>query len=419
VKLWRSGVILSAAGFLAGLGNYVFQAIISRQITQPAEWGYVSSTLAFINFLGLPLSVVGWSLVHYIAHFRATNDEARLRGLLSGVPKFLLKATVVGSVLAVLLANPLSRFFNFPRASLMLVALVCVLVGLWSGLATLLCQGMAWFKRLAVVGIAAVALRLAFGWIMTAKYPTAEVAVSATTFSLLANLAVLYWWNDLFTKGDPISPWNRDFARYVVLAAAYVGGMFFFTGDQLVAQRYFPKNVLDAYSAAGMLSRALAQVVGPFLVVLFTSRSGHKTGPALGDQRILLGLFAVCLAGGALGLLLLKDLLLKFLGKYSVQSSMMMGQFTLAMAFVGLNQAIATWTTASRWFKLTLLYGVLGLAYWLLLLVVGTTPERLLRAMPLAGGAAFAILLPVWVFTARRAHPVQPDELDIASAPAD
>ncbi len=419
MKLWRSGVILSAAGFIAGLGNYAFQAIISRQITQPAEWGYVSSTLAFINFLGLPLSIIGWSLVHYIAHFRATNDEARLRGLLSGVPKFLLKATLVGSVLAVVLADPLSRFFNFPRTSLMLAALACVLVGLWSGFATLLCQGMAWFKRLAAVGIGAVALRLVFGWVMTAKYPTAEVAVTATTFSLFANLVVLCWWKDLFAKGEPISPWNMEFVRYLMVAAAYVGGMFFFTGDQLVAQRYFSKSVMDAYSAAGMLSRALAQVVGPFLIVLFTSRSGHKTGAALNDQRILLGLFAVCLAGGAFGLLLFKDLFLKVLGKYSPESSMMMGRFTLAMAFVGLNQAIATWTTASRWFKLTLLYGVLGLAYWLVLLAVGTTPERLLRAMPLAAGAAFVILLPVWVFTARRAQPVRPDELGIAPAPAD
>ncbi len=412
-------MILSVAGFVAGLGNYAFQAIISRQIRAPAEWGYVSSTLTFINFLGLPLSIVGWSLVHYIAHFRATNDDARLQGLLSGVPKFLLKATVVGSLLAVVLAEPLSRFFNFPRASLMLVALACVLVGLWSGLATLLCQGMAWFKRLAVVGIAAVGLRLAFGCVLTAKHPTAEVAVSATTFSLLANLAVLYWWKDLFKKGEPISPWNMEFVRYLLVAAAYVGGMFFFTGDQLVAQRYFAKADMDAYTAAGMLSRALAQVVGPFLIVLFTSRSGHKTGAALNDQRILLALFAVGLAGGALGLLLFKDILLRVLGKYSPESCAMMGRFTLAMAFVGLNQAIATWTTASRWFKLTLLYGGLGLVYWLVLLFVGTSPDRLLRAMPLGAGAAFLILLPVWVVVTRRTQSVPSESVAVASMPTD
>src|ERR1035437_10287783 len=159
VKLWRSGVILSVAGFVGGLGNFAFQGIIHRHIQQEAEWGYVSSTLIFINFLSLPLSIVGWSLVHYIAHFRAANDDARLQGLLSGAPKFLLKATAAGSLLAIALAGPLSRFFNFPRSSLMLVALVCVLVGLWSGFATLLCQGMAWFKRMALVGLAAVGMR--------------------------------------------------------------------------------------------------------------------------------------------------------------------------------------------------------------------------------------------------------------------
>jgi O-antigen/teichoic acid export membrane protein len=80
-KLWRSGVILSCAGLLAGLGNYAFQAIIGRCLDK-AEFGYVNSTLGFIGLLGLPLGIASAAVTHYIAHFRATGDEARLQGLL-------------------------------------------------------------------------------------------------------------------------------------------------------------------------------------------------------------------------------------------------------------------------------------------------------------------------------------------------
>src|ERR1035441_6094980 len=76
-KLWHSGVILSAAGLLAGLGNYGFQAIMGHCLDK-AEFGYVNSTLGFIGLLGLPLVIVSTSITHYIAHFRATGDEARL-----------------------------------------------------------------------------------------------------------------------------------------------------------------------------------------------------------------------------------------------------------------------------------------------------------------------------------------------------
>src|SRR5947207_11610598 len=81
-KLWRSGVILSAAGFAAGLGNYAFQAIIGRLLDK-AEFGYVNSALAFINFLSLPLLIASTAVTHYIAHFQASGDEARLTGLLT------------------------------------------------------------------------------------------------------------------------------------------------------------------------------------------------------------------------------------------------------------------------------------------------------------------------------------------------
>ncbi len=180
------------------------------------EFGYANSTLDFIAFLGLPLQMVSTALIHYIAYFRGKNDDARLRGLLAGCQNLLVKITIAGSILAIVLANPLGHFFHFPRASLMLVALICVLVGLWSGLAVALCQGMAWFKRLALIGLVADAMRLLFGWVMTKEFPTAGVAVSATTFSLLANLALLYWWKDIFQRdSETISPWNRRICQFL------------------------------------------------------------------------------------------------------------------------------------------------------------------------------------------------------------
>jgi O-antigen/teichoic acid export membrane protein len=404
--LLQSGLILSIVSFLAGLGNYAFQAIIRRQLSD-GEYGLVNNTLAFAAFLGLPLAIAAQAVTHYIARFNFSGDDARLQGLLAGCRKFLFRLTLAGSVLAVALVKPLSDFFHFPRTSLMLVALLCVLAGLWGGFATALCQGLSWFKRLALIGFLAMCLRLAFCGTVVLKFPVAETAVLASVFMLLANFVLLFWRKEMVRPAEPVSPWNREFIEFLIVSAACVGGGYFFTqGDQLVAQRNFISPAdRAAYSAAERLAIALPMTVGPLLTVLFTHRSGAHTGNALREQLKLLGLYAAGLVGGAILLFALRDPALKIIGKDTPESAAMIALLALTMTFVGLLQAFALWALASRWMKISLLYGGLGLAYWVALLVLGKSPASLLQVMPVAAGIAFVVLLIVWLMAMRGGKP--------------
>ncbi len=407
MKLWRSGIFWTVISFVGGLGNYVFSSIIGHRLS-PAEFGYANSAFDFIGLLGLPLQMVGMALVHYIAYFRGKNDDARLQGLLAGCQKFLLKATIGGSILVLLLANPLGQFFHFQRGSLMLATLICVLVALWSGFAVALCQGMAWFKRLAVIGLAAVGLRLIFGWFVIAKGDAAAIAVSATTFSLLANLALLYWWKDIFQHGrEKISPWNREFLNFLLVTGATVAGTYFFTtGDGLVAKRYFTGDDNGAYQAAARLGRAIPATVGPLLLVMFSSRSGSRKAAAISDQRILLILYAIGLSCGAAGLVVFRELFVKFLiHPYNPEVAKMVIPYSITMVAIGLSQAIGMWSLANRWMKMAVGYGAMGLTYWLTLLRVGKTPAAILHAMPVAAALACCVLCACWLRALRREPP--------------
>jgi O-antigen/teichoic acid export membrane protein len=404
VKLWRSGIIWSVLSFIAGLGNLAVSAVLGHRLSK-SEYGSANSTLDFITFLGLPLQAFSTALIHYIAHFRASNDQARLQGLLAGCQSVLLKVSIAGSVLAIVLADPLGRFFHFPRSSLMFLALLCMLAAVWSGFAVAMCQGMAWFKRMAVIGVVAVMMRFLFCWVMTKPFPTAETAVSATLFSFIANLSLLYWWKDIFQHGsERISPWNRQFANFLIVTAGTVAGTFFFTaGDGLVAQRYFSGDDLGPYQGAARFGRAIPATVGPLLMVMFTSRSGNKEGSAILDQRILLGLYAVGLACGATGLVIFRRVFVKFIfGTYNAEAAEMIIPFSITMTLVGLNQAIGMWSLANRWLAVAGVYGTLGLSYWVLLLITGRTPAALLHTMPIAAGAAFCVLCVAWLVKLQR-----------------
>jgi hypothetical protein len=396
--LLQSGLIFSAINFVTGLGNMAFQSVMARHLHGNGDYGSANSALnALMPLLGLLPAVAMLAVAHYLAHFKARGDQARLQGLLIGCQKFLVRLTLAGSVLAGVVIKPLSDFFHYHQ-SLMLVTLACTLLGFWASLAGAMCQGLSWFKRLAFVGLLAMLLRVIFGWFITLKWPSPETAVLASTFALLANLVLLWWRQELSLTGTPVFPWNREFGFYLVVSTAcVVGGYFFLQGDLLVAKKYFTGHDNDDYNCAERLAWALPVTVSPLLTVLFTSRSSGRTGEIVGEQLKLLGIYAVGLLFGAAVLYLLRGLCVKIiLGRPSPEAAAMIGRLAVTMVLVGLLQSLALWSLASRWLKISLLYGALGIAYWLVLLTWGKTPEALLQAMPFTAGAACVIVFVAW-----------------------
>ncbi|MGA9452346.1 MAG: hypothetical protein WBW41_13495, partial [Verrucomicrobiia bacterium] len=123
------------------------------------------------------------------------------------------------------------------------------------------------------------------------------------------------------------------------------------------------------------------------------------------EQLKLMGLYATGLVVGALCLFLLRGFCLRLLSRNTPEAADMIGRLSVTMVFVGLLQALAYWSLASRWIKISLLYGGLGLAYWLALFAFGKSPDALLQTMPIAAGLAFGALFLAW-FIAMRAHKI-------------
>ncbi len=97
------------------------------------------------------------------------------------------------------------------------------------------------------------------------------------------------------------------------------------------------------------------------------------------------------------------------MNKANANVSIMMVPYTVAMVFFGLSQAIGMWSLASRWFKVAILYGGLGLVYWLVLLAIGKTPEQLLKVMPYASAICFVILCIGWLMQLRSGNNRSPN----------
>lgn len=162
---------------------------------------------------------------------------------------------------------------------------------------------------------------------------------------------------------------------------------------------------MDAYNSAGLLARALLAVAAPLLTVLFTHRSSRHHGDDAREQLKVLGVYALGLVAGAGGILALGKLGLKILHRDTPTADGMILWLTMTMVFVGLLQALAMWALASRWSKVSLLYGILGCGYLSVLFIAGHEPSSLLHTMPIAAGVSFVLLLFFWIRSMRRHHP--------------
>ena len=402
-SLLQSGIVFTVITFATSLGNFAVQRLLGTGLPANGDYADANSAIgALIPLLGLLPATASIAITHYVAHYSHHGDAARLQGLLLGCRKFLFHLTLAGTALVLVVIQPLSNYFHYTE-TMMLAVLINTLFTLWSSFAFALCSGLGWFKRLALIGFLTMLLKVVLVWVFIKIWAASEMVVLATAFALLANLILLCWRKELSMGGKPISPWNQEFAHFFIVSAAFsLGSICFFQGDLFVAQHVFLADECGPFIAAGVLARALPTTVQPLMFVLFTSRTAGQTGGVVKEQLKLLGLSALGLLCGVIGLVLLRALALKLTGRYSPEAAADIAPFAVTMVFVGLIQSLAFWVLASRWLKTSLLFGAMGVGYWLILCACGQTPSSLLHVMPIAAGVAFAVLLVVWLQNMRQ-----------------
>src|SRR5271163_2193992 len=111
---WLSdGLLLTAANFVAALGNYLFQALMRRHLPW-SEFGYLNATLSLILFAGVPLTAASQTLTHHLAQIGAGEKRDLLQ---AASLKLLRRLTWILFAVCLLLLYPVTGFLHFPRMS--------------------------------------------------------------------------------------------------------------------------------------------------------------------------------------------------------------------------------------------------------------------------------------------------------------
>lgn len=389
---WLSdGLILTAANFVAALGNYLFQALMKRHLPW-SEFGYLNATLSLILFAGVPLTAASQALTHHLAKIRVTGDEDKINRFQAASLKLLRHLTWILFAACLLLIYPLSEFLHFPRQSLIWVGLLWVPVNLWNALGGAWCGGLSRFRLLSALLILTAIVRLTVGAAAVSFYPWAEAGIFANILSGLVIAAVAVFSPHHGTDTELQSTWlNRDLFDYGAAALAVAFSSFvFLQGDQMVAQRHFPADELGRFIGAGLLGRTIVWASLPVLTVYFTRRSGQEQ--TLSSSTRLLVIYLLMIGAGAISIILLRHLLLTlFLGAQDPGLAAMTARFALTMVPIGILQAMGYHYLAARRISECLVFGACGLFYLMALAAFGRTPALMLNWM--SGAACASIVL--------------------------
>jgi O-antigen/teichoic acid export membrane protein len=389
------GAILTAANFVAAIANYLFQALMRRHLPW-SEFGYLNTTIGLIMFAGVPLTAASQTVTHHLALVGAQGDTEKLQRLQAASLKFLRHLTWFLFAVSLMVLYPVAEFLHFPRMSLAWVALLWMPINLWSLLGGAWCAGLSRFRLYAFLLVLAGFIRLVAGAIIVRIDPWAEAGIYASILAGLA-LASVVAINPHHGTAARLRQtfFDRETMIYGVAALAVSFSTFvFLQGDQIIAQRNFPGDILGRYSGAGLLGRAIVWASLPILIVYFTRRSGHDHTRK--SPNHLLWAYLGLIVTGSILLMVLKDPLLNLLlGAHDEGLAHMATMFALVMLPIGILQAMGYHYLAARKIPECMVFGGCGLVYIVLLAWLGRTPELMLGWM---GGAASASIVVLGLF---------------------
>ncbi len=412
-RLLEAGLFFTAASFLAAAGNYLFQILMARNLPV-AEVGYLNAAMAFIGLLSVPILAGSQALIWSISRQAQRCDAEALARLRAACLLQLKRWTWRLALVVVVLFWPLAVFFEFPRSSLMLAALLCALALMWSAMGQVWCAGQSRFYLQGGLNLGTMSVRLGAGLLLVWLLPTAEAGVLASLLAAAVFGAVLFWpeKSKASVQLEDAKPVTEDpnFRAYLAASLCVGIGIFIFGQiDMLLAQRKFAPESLGVYAKAGLLGRAILWGAYPVLVVYLTHRAAQDQRTRQGDRLLLI--YAILTAVGVLGVSLLAGPLSVVLAgrdsaDYFVQAQTeLTTTFARAMIPIAILQGIGIYFLATRKLLPAYTFGGLALVYGVVLFLWGQSPVMMLALMFGAGFAAVLILLLQAIVLWSRAQP--------------
>jgi glycosyltransferase involved in cell wall biosynthesis/O-antigen/teichoic acid export membrane protein len=335
--LRQTGLLLVALGLLNG-SNYIFHVVVSR-LLGPSAYGALASLLAIILVLSVPFGVLQTALAEKTASLRAEGREHEIARLSAGALRTMVPYGVVAGVVVLLLGTPLlSVFLHVSVGSAMLLA-PYVAGSVPVSVAYGILQGQQRFKALAVLVLANVVFRLAFGVTLVGLGLGVPGALVGTLIATLLTIPIAFH----LVRVDR-SAWHRTRRDIGAVRGGLRTSLYGLTSfwllaetDVALARHYLDPHTSGYYSSAGLMARALLFLPAAVGIVAFPRFVASRDDAASQTRWLRLSTATVAGLGlvGSFVLLLLREPLVSLaFGARYIPGADLLVALAPAMAFL-------------------------------------------------------------------------------------
>ena len=416
------------AWFFVAIANLTVQVIFFHEMTSrvvsTGEFGLLTGALGMVGLLVIPLVAVRQAFHLYPMHPRLTGANVRLDSLRSSAVTVVETiAWMWGALCCLLILLPLPPP-SLPRLSLQLFALMNVLIVLGGIVSRVVCESENHLRFWAFLCVGAAGTRVLIGAILSSFEPWADAGLATFFVVGFVTLVPALRPRDVNWPARVAAfraTFDRDFMIFAGATFSVLAGIYLFTNaDRIVALAWpgiashaqpelvsgveIRKADFDQYQAAGLLGRSLLWGTQPLLWILFAQRARlNRTDAA---SLTFFWIYLGALVGGAIVLgLLTQPGNLHALGPSFSSLGPDGPTFAAVMVPMGLLQGLGIFSLASRRYPECFVLGGCSIAYALVLLFFGRTPELMLPYMFGGGLISLTVVLFIGVVRWGRKQP--------------
>jgi O-antigen/teichoic acid export membrane protein len=394
-ELIRGSAVLTAGGFIANLGNYVFNLLVGRFLG-PADYGVLASVIALLYIVSVPSTALNLVVARFTSRFKAQEEFDRLSYFLIGLNKIFLGLSVLLLLLFALVSTPLSNFLKI-ESGVPVIFLGALLGGsLLSAVNNSTLQGLLKFSFLSFSGILAVVVKLAVGIGLV----LAGFAVNGALSGFLAGFLIPYFISFfplkflLKERREAVRiEWGEVLEYSAPVLASTLGLTLLYTGDVVLVKHFFSPGEAGLYSALSLIARVILFVTTPIGMVMFPLISERYTKKApfwdLFSTALVL-VFLVVISATAFYYTFPEFTVRLFFGEQYLAASRYLGRFAVFLSLYSLCNLFASFYLSIhkiRIASLPLLFGPL------LVVLLWFYHGSFLQVLNVATGVTLALLL--------------------------
>lgn len=269
-KLIVHSAMVMAGSQVSNLCNLAFQMIMVRLLGE-SEYGIMAALMGVLVMLGLPLSALGTTVMHFIAHDLQLGRRDAAKGLLRQLAIDMAWPSLLILAGCWFMRQPLMGYFHIEEALLLYLTAGAVVLSIYTGVGTNALAGLQAFGLAATVGNAWSVLRLAFcaGLVMLGMGAIGAMVGHVAAVSIgTATVAVVLWRR----LGD--SPVAEErvpgvYAYFLKSVGAWAAYGVLSMADVILARHYFTAVDAGAFAKAAMVARVVFFLPTPIAGAMF------------------------------------------------------------------------------------------------------------------------------------------------------